>query len=713
MPLFPLLGFIFCGLAGKKAPRALVGGVATLCVALAFVCAVAVFMGLLARPEDARHFESVLYNWMSIPNARPDQHGLSLDFAFLVDPLSITLTLIITGVGALIHFYAMGYMADDSRYSRFFSLLNFFVVAMLILVLGNSFTLMFVGWEGVGLASYLLIGFWWEDMKNSSAGTKAFVVNRIGDVGFLLAMFWIFALTGSLTFKDVFAAASTGIIGPAAMVGICLLLFLGATGKSAQIPLFVWLPDAMAGPTPVSALIHAATMVTAGVYLVARCHVMFGAVVTIQIVVAGIGVLTAFFAATIALAEFDMKKVLAYSTISQLGYMFVGVGVGAYAAGVFHLITHAFFKACLFLGAGAVMHALANRIDMRQMGNLKKYMPVTRWTYLVAVIAISGIPPLAGFWSKDDILAAAFDRGGYFMAVWALGLFTAYITSLYMFRSYYLAFEGEEKVNWAYLKHAHDHGHGHGANDEPADLAPVDLSDGQKKHLIHEKKGMNFVLIMLALGSAFAGVLGLSSLFPGVLENLSLEKWLEPALSAWWAPGAAEHVAEHAPHASNHLVLAGISALVAIAGWLTAHTQASARKLDYAGLPKGVFATFASKYKVDDFYNAVFQRGGLALGVWLWQIFDARIIDGFVNGVATVTGGIGQNLRRWNTGFVRSYAFSILVGAVIIIGYLVLHAFSQGPAVSDVGNAISEVRVAHQPTPRISLPASVQGGLGR
>jgi NADH-quinone oxidoreductase subunit L len=383
--------------------------------------------------------------------------------------------------------------------------------------------------------------------------------------------------------------------------------------------------------------------------------------------------------------------------------MFVGVGVGAYAAGVFHLVTHAFFKACLFLGAGAVMHALADRIDMREMGGLKKYLPTTRITYLIAVIAIAGIPPLAGFWSKDDILAAAFDRGGYFMAVWAIGLFTAYLTSLYMFRSYYLAFEGEERIDWAHLKHAHEHGHSHwgfedeGEHEEHHAPAAIKVSDSEKKHLIHEMPGMNFVLWVLALGSAFAGVLGVSSLFPGVLENLSFEKWLEPALSAWWAGGAAEPIAEHAAH-GNHVMLAGISALVAIAGWATAYILHKSQTLERSGLPQGVFATFASKYKVDDFYNLVFQKGGLALAVWAWQIFDARVIDGFVNGVAYVSGGIGGSLRRWNTGFVRSYAFSILVGAVIIIGYLVLHAFSQGSA------------TAARPDILGSLPL---GGLGR
>ena len=683
VPLFPLLGFILCGLVGKKAPKALVGGVATLCVAISFVCAVLVFMGLLRQPAEARHFESVLYNWMSIPAIRPGGQPLNLDIAFLVDPLSITLTLIITGIGALIHFYAMGYMSDDPRYSRFFSILNLFVAFMLVLVLANSFTLMFVGWEGVGLASYLLIGFWWEDISNSRAGTKAFIVNRVGDFGFLLAMFWIFAVTGSLTFSEVFSAATTGLIGPAALLGITLLLFLGATGKSAQIPLFVWLPDAMAGPTPVSALIHAATMVTAGVYLVARCHVLFSAVLTTQMVVAGIGVATAFFAATIALTQYDMKKVLAYSTISQLGYMFVGVGVGAYAAGVFHLMTHAFFKACLFLGAGAVMHALANRIDMREMGNLKKYMPITRITYLVAVIAIAGIPPLAGFWSKDEVLAGAFDRGGFFMGVWAIGLLTAFLTSLYMFRSYFLAFEGEERIDWAHLKHAHEHGHGHGGEEEHVELAPVTLNEREKAHLIHELPGMNFVLVVLAIGSAVAGVFGVSALFPNLFANLSFHHWLEPALSAWWAPGAEAHAAEAAGEAaghSNHMMLAAISTAAALGGLLVAWMQHQSRTLERAGLPQGLFAAFASKYKVDELYNAIFQKGGLALGVWLWQIFDARVIDGIVNGTAVVTGGIGSNLRRWNTGFVRSYAFSILVGAVIIIGYLVLHAFSQGTA---------------------------------
>lgn len=673
IPLLPLLGFAFCGLIGKRASKAVVGGVATAAVAISFAIALLVLRGMVALPVDERatHFQAVVYQWMSIPGATAGAHDLKLDIALLLDPLSLTLTLIITGVGALIHLYAMGYMADDSRYSRFFSLLNLFVFFMLMLVMGTSFPVMFIGWEGVGLCSYLLIGFWWEDMANAAAGTKAFIVNRVGDFGFMAAMLWIFAATGTLKFSEVFAAAPS--LSHAAVLGITLLLFLGATGKSAQIPLYVWLPDAMAGPTPVSALIHAATMVTAGVYMVARCHVLFSASPATQMVVAGIGALTALMAATIAMTQFDLKKILAYSTVSQLGYMFIGVGTGAYAAGVFHLLTHAFFKACLFLGAGAVMHGLANRIDVREMGNLKKYMPATRATYLIAVVAIAGIFPLAGFWSKDDILAAAFDRGGFYYLVYGIGLLTAFLTALYMTRSYLLAFEGEEKIDWAHLKSASEHGHAHAGEAEP-ELEPYHPLPDEKHHLIHELPGMSLVLWILAIASIFAGFLfGASSLFPGVLENLSFERWLEPAVGAI--------AAEHVPIVS-HLLLAVVSFVIAAAGMATAWILEREHKLETSGLPVAMVRVFSAKYWVDEGYAAVFQKGGKHFGGWLWQVFDTGVVDGAVNGVAKIVSTIGGYLRKWNTGYVRSYAFSVLVGAIIIVGYLILQAATRGGAAS-------------------------------
>jgi NADH-quinone oxidoreductase subunit L len=669
IPLLPLLGFIFCGLAGKRIPKTVVGAVATGCIGISFVLALGVFRTMLGVAAGDRSFDTTLWQWITIPGAEAGSRSLTLGVDLLLDPLSVTMTLIITGVGALIHFYAMGYMAHDARYSRFFSLMNLFVFFMLVLVMGASFPMMFIGWEGVGLCSYLLIGFWWEDMANSAAGTKAFIVNRIGDFGFLVAMFWIFSATHTLRFAEVFDHAS--LLGDTGLLGVTLLLFLGATGKSAQIPLFVWLPDAMAGPTPVSALIHAATMVTAGVYMVARCHVLFSASPTTQMVVSGIGALTALMAATIAMTQFDLKKILAYSTVSQLGYMFIGVGTGAYAAGVFHLFTHAFFKACLFLGAGAVMHGLANRIDVREMGNLKKYMPATRITYLIAVVAIAGIFPFAGFWSKDDILAAAFDRGGYYYAIYAIGLVTAFLTALYMTRSYLLAFEGDEKIDWAHLKYASEHGHGHPGEAEP-EHEPYEPLPDEKHQLIHELPGMSFVLWVLAACSMVAGVFGVASLWRGTLENLSFERWLEPAVGG--------HIVTDHPEVVSHLALAAVSLVVAISGMLAARVLFGKRTLETSGLPKPLYALFSSKYRVDEAYGAVFQTGGKQFGGFLWQVIDARIVDGAVNGIGRVVSIVGRILRKWNTGYARSYAFSVLVGTIIIVAYLLLHAAAQGSA---------------------------------
>ena len=681
IPVFPLLGFAFCGLVGSRVPKAVVGAVATAAVGLSFLLALTVFSTMTGMPADHRSLQVGVYNWMALPGDRP----LSLDVAFLVDPLSLTLLLIITGVGGLIHLYAMGYMSHDARYSRFFSLLNLFVAFMLVLVLGNSFPVMFVGWEGVGLCSYLLIGFWFEDMANAAAGSKAFIVNRIGDFGLLVAMFIIFTATGSLTFQAVFAKAAEGGLAPVT-IAVTLLLFLGATGKSAQIPLFVWLPDAMAGPTPVSALIHAATMVTAGVYMIARCFVLFSAAPETQMVVAGIGALTAIMAATIAMTQFDLKKILAYSTISQLGFMFIGVGTGAYAAGVFHLFTHAFFKACLFLGAGAVMHGLANNIDVRKMGNLKKYMPATRWTYAIAVLAIAGIFPFAGFFSKDDILAAAFDRGGFYMGIYAIGLVTAFLTAMYMTRSYLLAFEGKERIDWSALKAAHVHHSGHAAS------TSVAVTESEKPHLIHELKGMSFVLWALAIASALAGLLfGISALVPGALENLSFEKWLEPAITPWWGSGgeaAAVHGEAHVG-AISHQILALISLGVASLGILTAFVLEKRKDLDRCGLPAPLWKLSYYKFFVDEIYQALIVNTGKHLGAFLWQIVDSRIVDGAVNGTGAAVQGVGDRLRRWTTGYVRVYALSILIGATLIVAYIVfVELRSSGPVVSIIGGRL-------------------------
>jgi NADH-quinone oxidoreductase subunit L len=677
IPLFPLLGFIFCGTIAGRFSRLVTGAIATACVFISFLLGLRVFFHLLAQPENHRSIQATLYSWIAIGGAKP----LDLDVTFLADPLSITMTLVITGIGGLIHLYAMGYMSHDERYSRFFSLLNLFVAFMLVLVLGASFPLMFIGWEGVGLCSYLLIGFWYEDVNNAAAGTKAFIVNRIGDFGFLAAMFVLFAATGTLTYAGVFAKA--GMLSETVLLVVTLLLFLGATGKSAQIPLFVWLPDAMAGPTPVSALIHAATMVTAGVYMVARCHVLFTATPATQMVVAGIGALTALMAAIIAMTQFDLKKILAYSTVSQLGYMFIGVGTGAYAAGVFHLFTHAFFKACLFLGAGAVMHALANNIDVRKMGGLKRYMPYTRWTYLVAVLAIAGIFPFAGFFSKDDILAAAFDRGGFYTGIWAVGLLTAFLTALYMTRSYLLTFEGNERVDWPALKSAAEHGgHGHGAESHEEHQEPV--AEYEKHGLIHELPGMNFVLAALALGSLLVGFLfGISSLSPNTLANLNFEKWLEPALGAWW-PHAAEH-AGHTTHGAHHgplshVALAGISLVVAALGIVTAFVLERSGRLEKCGLPLVLYNLSRGMFFVDEIYQALIIDPGKRIGAWLWQVFDTLVVDGAVNGTASTVRAIGGGLRLWTSGYVRSYAFSVLLGVVLIVGWLIIQSITQASA---------------------------------
>jgi NADH-quinone oxidoreductase subunit L len=444
IPLFPLLGFVINGFWGKNLSKNVVGTIGSVAVGLSFLVTVAIFLEFLKLPADARHVEKVIYTWIA-------SGSFQAQVAFLIDPLSLIMLLVVSGVSTLIHIYSVSYMHDDPGFYRYFAYLNLFVFAMLTLVGANNFLLMFVGWEGVGLCSYLLIGFFYEKQSASDAGKKAFVVNRIGDFGFLLGIFLIFWTFGTVNFQEVFALAAKYPVGAGVITAITLFLFLGATGKSAQIPLYTWLPDAMEGPTPVSALIHAATMVTAGVYMVARCSALYSLAPLSLTVVAIVGAATAIFAATIGMAQFDIKRVLAYSTVSQLGYMFLACGVGAYVSGIFHLMTHAFFKALLFLGSGSVMHGLSGELDMRKMGDLKRHMPITYWTFLLATLAIAGIFPFAGFFSKDEILFHSLVDGK--IIYWGVATIAAFITAFYMFRAVFMTFHGKSRVDHDVLHH--------------------------------------------------------------------------------------------------------------------------------------------------------------------------------------------------------------------------------------------------------------------
>jgi NADH-quinone oxidoreductase subunit L len=438
IPVFPLVGFIINGLLGHRLKKNVVGLIGASMVGLSFALTVAIFLEYLKLPVDARPVEVSVYTWIA-------SGTFKASVAFLVDPLSLIMMLVVSGISFLIHIYSVGYMHDDPGFPRFFAYLNFFVFFMLTLVGANNFLMMFVGWEGVGLCSYLLIGYWYEKQSASDAGKKAFVVNRIGDFGFLLGIFLIFWTFGSINFREVFALAAKYPVGSGVITAITLFLFVGATGKSAQIPLYTWLPDAMEGPTPVSALIHAATMVTAGVYMVARCSALFTLAPISMMVVAIIGALTAIFAASMGMMQFDIKRVLAYSTVSQLGYMFLACGVGAFTAGIFHLMTHAFFKALLFLGAGSISHSVAGELDMRKMGDLKKHIPVTYWTFMIATLALCGIFPFAGFFSKDEILFHSLVDGH--MVYWGIATAAAFITAFYMFRAVFMVFYGESRVD--------------------------------------------------------------------------------------------------------------------------------------------------------------------------------------------------------------------------------------------------------------------------
>jgi NADH-quinone oxidoreductase subunit L len=625
--VFPALGTLIFTLFGRRLGARVVSIIAPVMVGLSFGMAAWLFAILLGMPVEERSHEVVLWSWMTTG-------GFHVDIALLIDQLSITMALVVTGIGFLIHVYSAGYMRDDPRVSRFFTYMNFFILMMLTLVLANNYLLLYVGWEGVGLASYLLIGFWFDRPSAADAGKKAFLVNRIGDFGLALAIMFLWTGLGTLQFNQVFQLApQKWAVGSSAVVVVTMLMLLAATGKSAQLPLFVWLPDAMEGPTPVSALIHAATMVTAGVYLIARSAVLYGLAPSSAAWVAGIGVATALFASTIALAQTDLKRILAYSTISQLGYMFLAVGVGGYVAGIFHLMTHAFFKALLFLCAGSVMHALGGELDIRKMGNLRAKMPTTYWTFVVAAAALAGIPLLSGFFSKDEILWDAWLKSP---ILWLVGFITAALTAVYSFRMVFTVFWGKER-DPKLFSHAHE-----------------------------SPRVMTIPLVLLAIGSAFAGYLG--------LPRLSLiGLWLEPVFVS--AQNNAAKAAEAMVHSPIEWVLLAASGLVAIGGAYVAY-RAYVVNTEIPNRVRESLGWFARlvehKYYVDEAYYTVFVKPARDMAGWLAGTFDKRVIDGVVNGVGGGFGWIGAQARKLQTGLVGLYALSIMLGAVALLIWLAL-----------------------------------------
>ena len=683
IPLFPLLGFVINATLGRRLPKTVSGGLASLAMLASFAVSAALVWQLAGLPAEERLIDQVLYTWLA-----SDDFNVAL--AFRLDALSAVMILVVTGIGSLIHIYSTAYMHDevDSEFARYFSYLNLFAAFMLVLVLGSNFPVMFVGWEGVGLCSYLLIGFWFKKQSAADAGKKAFVVNRIGDYAFILGMLALFTQFGTLDFREL--AEAVAALPPETSFGIIsiatLLLFIGATGKSAQIPLYTWLPDAMEGPTPVSALIHAATMVTAGVYMIGRNAALFSHAPETMIVVAVIGAATALMAGTIGLVQNDIKRVLAYSTVSQLGLMFLAMGVGAFGAGIFHLYTHAFFKACLFLGSGAVIHALHGEQDIRNMGGLRRQLPITFYTFVIASIAIAGVPGFAGFFSKDEILFETFVEGH--TVLWVIGALTSLLTATYMFRLVYLTFFGQRRHDAPAPEHAEE--------EEPvahppspaasARHAPSHPSHGPASarshhhaagsHLHDAPPAMAMALILLAVGSVAAGYIGVPHALGG--HNL-LHDWLEPAfgVTATEALNEAVPLAEEGAeaHESLELTLMGVSSLIAFVGiaiatfiWWRRRELADAMARSFAPIHR----LLLNKYYVDELYDATIVQPIKAVSQHgLWRVFDVGIIDGAVNGTGALVSGGSAVLRRLQTGSVRAYAGSIFVGVVLVLGYYI------------------------------------------
>jgi NADH-quinone oxidoreductase subunit L len=675
IPTLPFAGFLLNGTVGRRLPRALVSAIALLftLVPALIVLKLWIFMKSAGAPES---FTISGAPWITAGT-------FQVNFAFAIDHLTLVMLGVVTGVGFLIHVYSVGYMAGEEGYWRFFAYLNLFMFFMLVLVLSASFLLLFVGWEGVGLASYLLIGFYFKKDSAANAGKKAFIVNRVGDFGFLLAMFLLIAHFGSLDFSSVFGQVNAApTLTGGFLTAICLLLLVGAAGKSAQIPLYIWLPDAMEGPTPVSALIHAATMVTAGVYMIARCHTLFDRSPYALAVVAIIGCATAFFAATIGTVQHDIKRVLAYSTVSQLGYMFLACGVAAYSAGIFHLMTHAFFKALLFLAAGSVIHALSGEQDMRNMGGLRKRIPITFWTMTAAVFAICGVIPFAGFYSKDEILYQTFLRGGALgYTLWAVGLITAGLTSFYMFRLWFKTFFGEPRFDEAALAH------GHGAHPAPEDenLAPVylhrdthavmladpeepehDKPQAAHPHGVHESPWvMTVPLILLAILSVIGGWVGIPAALGGHNE---FEHFLEPVFAS--GATATTIPTATASHALE-LSLAAISLLVVAIGFFVAYLFYYRKPGTAAALAarfRGLYNLLDHKYWVDEIYGRLIVAPLLAFSrLILGGLVDGLIVQGTGATLAGSTRGLGWFARRMQSGNIRSYAGWLALGAAVVI----------------------------------------------
>ncbi len=679
IPIFPIIGVFINGLLGRrfeKINKSIIHCVACGAVALSFVVSCILFFQMLGLPADQRLYEFTWFEWIN-------SGVLHTYVAYQIDPLSMLMCLFVTGVGFLIHVYSVGYMStEEGREYRFFTYLNLFMFSMLNLVLANNYLLLFLGWEGVGLCSYLLIGFWFSEEANAIAGKKAFVTNRIGDFGFILGLLLLYTSLGkhgiwTLQFSEVFAHVH--LLSPQVTTAVCLLLFVGCTAKSAQIPLYVWLPDAMAGPTPVSALIHAATMVTAGVYLISRSNILYSMSPFALGVVATFGALTTLFAASIALVQNDIKKVLAYSTVSQLGYMFLGLGVGAYAAGMFHVLTHAFFKALLFLGAGAVIHSMhhglhevhshADAQDMRNMGGLKDKTPITYVTFFVATLAISGIPGFSGFFSKDEILWQAYSspHGGFFL--WLLAAVAAGLTAFYMFRLLFMTFFNECR-------------------------AP----EGAAEHLHECPKTMTVPLIILAFFAAVAGFLGVPHVLGG---NNRFEHYLEPVMGI--GPGkllhqaggaithgvhhvvtegvhgaGMEHVVEHGSLFAEYLLMS-ISVALALIGIFVAYTMYMKRR----DLPEKLansypvlYRLLLNKWYVDEIYELTVIKPLHGFSILLWKGIDVAVVDGSVNGVARIVGWFSGVIRYIQSGYVQSYAVSMVLGTVVLLVYYIIKAMS-------------------------------------
>ena len=621
IPLFPFIGFLINGLGRNFLPKVVIGAIASLAVLASFGVSLGIFFEFNATEPAIIN----LFDWIKVG-------GIDIPFSFQIDQLSILMLLIITGIGFLIHIYSVGYMSHDAGFGKFFAYLNLFVFFMLLLVLGSNYVIMFIGWEGVGLCSYLLIGFWYTNANYADAAKKAFIMNRIGDLGFLIGVFLIISTFGSVSFAEIFPKAAGMISGDATLTLITILLFIGAIGKSAQLPLFTWLPDAMAGPTPVSALIHAATMVTAGIYMIARSNILFTLSPVTMSIIAVIGLATAIIAAIIALTQTDIKKVLAYSTVSQLGYMFLGLGVGAYTGAFFHVLTHAFFKALLFLGAGSVIHAMSDEQDMRKMGGLKSKLPITFFTMLMGTLAISGLPPFAGFFSKDEILAHVYEHN---KLLWIIGILGALLTAFYMFRMMFLTFWGSFRG-----------------------------TEEQKHHLHESPISMTLPLIILAVLSVVGG-------FIGVPEVLGGGHWLSHYLAPVFESSTVKMGELTLNHTTEYLLM-GIS----VGGVLLAILYAYIKYIKNNHVPvldtepRSALAKISyGKFYFDEFYNAIIQKPLDSVSGFFYKVVDKSGIDALVNSLGKGSIEASKTLRLLQTGNVGFYIFSMVVGVVALLLY--------------------------------------------